>query len=66
VAVECCFSDATNETVGALLLNPEARKRMAGTATGEKFWSLLKRLHLIVAFARDAGQIFEVVRNLFL
>jgi len=52
--------------VGALLLNPEARKRMAGTATGEKFWSLLKRLHLIVAFARDAGQIFEVVRNLFL
>lgn len=55
---------ATNESVGALLLNSEVRKRMSGTATGKKFWSLLKRLHLIVAVTRDAGQIFEVVRNL--
>lgn len=58
------MEQAANEALGALLLNPEAAKRMAQQPVGEKFWDILKRYTILLSAASSAFQIVDHIRKL--
>ena len=55
---------AVNETLGSLMLNPEARQRMSETSLGEKFWKVVGRLASVTSVIGNGIRIVEAIRTL--
>lgn len=55
---------AINETLGSLMLNPEARQRMSETPLGERFWKVVGRLASLTSVIGNSIRIVEAIRTL--
>lgn len=55
---------AVNETLGSLMLNPEARQRMSKTPLGERFWKVVGRLANLSSFIGNGIRIVETIKKL--